>query len=205
MHFPVKVAHSLHPILFHLVPPSIRAVPTSGQMTARKGGSATLECKASGNPVPSIHWTKKVIFVAKFVWWPSRFIVFPVWQLINFHLVLLCFRPPTLALDQTITLCCCFCIWFCVLLDSWDAERARFIDPHRRRLHSHVGAHRTAPGGNLPVQCGQWSRRTGDHGDETGHSLWVQQHPCNYYRHNRKLLSADIIFVSSACGFVEAD
>lgn len=42
-----------------LVPPSVRAVPTTGQLTARKGGSITLECKASGNPVPSIYWTKK--------------------------------------------------------------------------------------------------------------------------------------------------
>ncbi|CAD7084484.1 unnamed protein product [Hermetia illucens] len=42
-----------------LVPPTVRAVPATGQLTARKGGSITLECKASGNPVPSIYWTKK--------------------------------------------------------------------------------------------------------------------------------------------------
>ncbi|XP_037028258.1 protein amalgam [Bradysia coprophila] len=42
-----------------LVPPSVRAVPQTGQLTARKGGTITLECKASGNPVPSIFWTKK--------------------------------------------------------------------------------------------------------------------------------------------------
>lgn len=34
-------------------------IPTSGQLTARKGGAVTLECKASGNPVPTIYWTKK--------------------------------------------------------------------------------------------------------------------------------------------------
>ncbi|CAD6994397.1 unnamed protein product [Ceratitis capitata] len=43
-----------------LVPPSVRAIPTSGQLQARKGGPITLECKGSGNPVPSIYWTKKV-------------------------------------------------------------------------------------------------------------------------------------------------
>ncbi|XP_055853212.1 neurotrimin [Episyrphus balteatus] len=42
-----------------LVPPSVRAIPTSGQLQARKGGPITLECKGSGNPVPSIYWTKK--------------------------------------------------------------------------------------------------------------------------------------------------
>lgn len=47
-------------INFVSVPPSVRAVPTTGQLTARKGGAVTLECKASGNPVPSITWTKKV-------------------------------------------------------------------------------------------------------------------------------------------------
>ncbi|XP_067007023.1 lachesin [Anabrus simplex] len=42
-----------------LVPPSIRMSPGSGQLKARKGGTVTLECKASGNPVPSILWTRK--------------------------------------------------------------------------------------------------------------------------------------------------
>ncbi|XP_035904179.1 neural cell adhesion molecule 1 isoform X2 [Anopheles stephensi] len=42
-----------------LVPPSVRAIPPTGQVTARKGGAVTLECKASGNPVPSIYWTKR--------------------------------------------------------------------------------------------------------------------------------------------------
>ncbi|XP_065344709.1 lachesin-like [Cloeon dipterum] len=42
-----------------LVPPTIRGQPSTGSMTVRKGGSVTLECKASGNPVPTITWTKK--------------------------------------------------------------------------------------------------------------------------------------------------
>uniref|UniRef100_A0A1B6E7S8 Ig-like domain-containing protein n=1 Tax=Clastoptera arizonana TaxID=38151 RepID=A0A1B6E7S8_9HEMI len=42
-----------------LVPPSIRTSPSSGQLTARKGGTITFECKASGNPVPSIVWSRK--------------------------------------------------------------------------------------------------------------------------------------------------
>ncbi|KAL7022572.1 hypothetical protein ACKWTF_012297 [Chironomus riparius] len=42
-----------------LVPPSVRPVPQNGQITARKGSSVTLECKASGNPVPNIYFYKK--------------------------------------------------------------------------------------------------------------------------------------------------
>lgn len=43
-----------------LVPPSVRPVPQNGQITARKGSTVTLECKASGNPVPNLYWHKKV-------------------------------------------------------------------------------------------------------------------------------------------------
>lgn len=32
-----------------LVPPTLRAIPTNGQVAARKGSTVTLECKASGN------------------------------------------------------------------------------------------------------------------------------------------------------------
>ncbi|XP_059607777.1 limbic system-associated membrane protein [Phlebotomus argentipes] len=42
-----------------LVPPTVRAVPQNGQVTARKGSTVTLECKASGNPVPSVFWYKR--------------------------------------------------------------------------------------------------------------------------------------------------
>lgn len=37
--------------LIILVPPTLRAVPQNGQVSARKGSTVTLECKASGNPV----------------------------------------------------------------------------------------------------------------------------------------------------------
>lgn len=43
-----------------LVPPSIRSVPDHGLVTARQGNTVNLECKTSGNPVPTIHWFRKV-------------------------------------------------------------------------------------------------------------------------------------------------
>uniref|UniRef100_A0A182PI98 Ig-like domain-containing protein n=1 Tax=Anopheles epiroticus TaxID=199890 RepID=A0A182PI98_9DIPT len=47
-------------IMTFSVPPTIRVVPQNRQITARKGSTVTLECKASGNPVPAIYWHKKV-------------------------------------------------------------------------------------------------------------------------------------------------
>ena len=47
-------------ISIFLVPPTLRTVPQNGQVTARKGSTVSLECKASGNPVPTVHWSKKV-------------------------------------------------------------------------------------------------------------------------------------------------
>lgn len=52
-------------IKINSVPPTIRAIPQTGHVTARKGTTVTLECKASGNPVPSIYWFKKVILTIK--------------------------------------------------------------------------------------------------------------------------------------------
>lgn len=43
-----------------MVPPSVRPVPQNGQITARKGSTVILECKASGNPVPQVSFYKKV-------------------------------------------------------------------------------------------------------------------------------------------------
>jgi hypothetical protein len=54
-----------------LVPPTVRAHPETGHVTARKGSTVSLECKASGNPVPSITWVKRVRI--SFVFKPRRF------------------------------------------------------------------------------------------------------------------------------------
>lgn len=43
-----------------LVPPSVRSVPDHGLVSARIGNTVTLECKSSGNPVPTIRWYRKV-------------------------------------------------------------------------------------------------------------------------------------------------
>lgn len=42
------------------MPPSIQILPPNGQSTARKGGTVTFECRASGNPPPVVQWSKKV-------------------------------------------------------------------------------------------------------------------------------------------------
>ncbi|KAF4523240.1 hypothetical protein B566_EDAN006863 [Ephemera danica] len=43
-----------------LVPPRIHHVSSGGMMEVKKGATVTLECKASGNPVPTITWSRKV-------------------------------------------------------------------------------------------------------------------------------------------------
>ncbi|XP_060523734.1 lachesin-like isoform X2 [Cylas formicarius] len=42
-----------------LMPPSIQIVPPSGQVVTRKGGPVFFECKANGNPTPTVQWSKK--------------------------------------------------------------------------------------------------------------------------------------------------
>lgn len=49
-----------------LVPPSVRASPETRHVTARRGGAAVLECRAAGNPVPTVTWHRLVSFKIRF-------------------------------------------------------------------------------------------------------------------------------------------
>ncbi|KAK9739900.1 Immunoglobulin I-set domain [Popillia japonica] len=42
-----------------LMPPSIQIIPPNGQITTRKGGPVSFECRANGNPPPTVQWSKK--------------------------------------------------------------------------------------------------------------------------------------------------
>lgn len=41
------------------VPPRIHYVSSNGRVEVKKGTSVRLECKASGNPVPKITWSRR--------------------------------------------------------------------------------------------------------------------------------------------------
>ena len=43
------------------MPPTVRSIHDHGLVSARQGSTVNLECKASGNPVPTVHWFRKVI------------------------------------------------------------------------------------------------------------------------------------------------
>ncbi|GJQ77960.1 hypothetical protein Trydic_g2321 [Trypoxylus dichotomus] len=42
-----------------LMPPSVQIIPPNGQITTRKGGPVSFECRANGNPPPTVQWSKK--------------------------------------------------------------------------------------------------------------------------------------------------
>ncbi|KAJ8984905.1 hypothetical protein NQ317_002745, partial [Molorchus minor] len=42
-----------------LVPPSIQILPADGKIVRRKGSPVSFECKANGNPTPTVQWSKK--------------------------------------------------------------------------------------------------------------------------------------------------
>ena len=42
------------------VPPRVRAQPLDGNIVVKKGSQVTLECAASGNPVPNVVWSREV-------------------------------------------------------------------------------------------------------------------------------------------------
>ncbi|XP_059483925.1 neural cell adhesion molecule 2 isoform X2 [Neocloeon triangulifer] len=52
---PITLTHTLE----ILVPPRIQKVSNNGGLEVKKGSTVTLECKASGNPVPIITWSRK--------------------------------------------------------------------------------------------------------------------------------------------------
>ncbi|XP_046382563.1 neural cell adhesion molecule 1-like isoform X1 [Ischnura elegans] len=55
MKTPREISHTLE----ILVPPRIHFVSNDGKYEVKKGSTVTLECKASGNPVPFISWSRK--------------------------------------------------------------------------------------------------------------------------------------------------
>ncbi|XP_066150996.1 neurotrimin-like [Euwallacea fornicatus] len=42
-----------------LMPPKIQIMPPSGQIVTRKGNPVSFECKADGNPTPTVQWSRK--------------------------------------------------------------------------------------------------------------------------------------------------
>ena len=42
------------------VPPRVHAKPRDGTIVVKKGSQVTLECVASGNPVPNVVWSREV-------------------------------------------------------------------------------------------------------------------------------------------------
>lgn len=53
-------------IHFYLVPPRVKPKPEDGNIVVKKGTEVALECNASGNPVPTITWTREVCKYLKF-------------------------------------------------------------------------------------------------------------------------------------------
>ncbi len=42
------------------VPPRVRSQPADGKIIVKKGSQVSLECEASGNPVPNVVWSREV-------------------------------------------------------------------------------------------------------------------------------------------------
>ena len=45
---------------FYLVPAYVEPQPTDGKFVVRKGSTITLSCRATGNPLPTVTWQRKV-------------------------------------------------------------------------------------------------------------------------------------------------
>ena len=44
------------------VSPTVIAVPPTGGVTVKEGEDVTLQCEVTGNPMPTVIWSKKVMY-----------------------------------------------------------------------------------------------------------------------------------------------
>ena len=44
------------------VSPTVIAVPPTGSVTVKEGEDVTLQCEVTGNPLPTVIWSKKVMY-----------------------------------------------------------------------------------------------------------------------------------------------
>ena len=45
---------------YFIVPAYVEPQPTDGKFVVRKGSTITLSCRATGNPMPTVTWQRKV-------------------------------------------------------------------------------------------------------------------------------------------------
>ena len=45
-----------------LVSPTVIAVSPTGSVTVKEGEDVTLQCEVTGNPLPTVIWSKKVMY-----------------------------------------------------------------------------------------------------------------------------------------------
>ena len=45
---------------YFVVPAYVEPQPTDGKFVVRKGSTITLSCRATGNPMPTVTWQRKV-------------------------------------------------------------------------------------------------------------------------------------------------
>ncbi|XP_023343155.1 protein amalgam [Eurytemora carolleeae] len=51
---PISIRHSIE----ILIPPSVRSDPANGEVLVKQGSMVTVQCTATGNPSPSVTWTR---------------------------------------------------------------------------------------------------------------------------------------------------
>jgi hypothetical protein len=52
--------NNINIVILNIVPPSIDVSPNATRISAKKGDNVLLECKAKGNPQPTVSWRRNV-------------------------------------------------------------------------------------------------------------------------------------------------